>query len=199
MQSTIRTLFKKGYNKSQIARMLEIDRKTVRKVPNEIELNGYVDIQANKVLTATRIYKDLKWEFDYKASYDSVRRYLKNFRSAKSAYMVLSSLPGEEVQVNFGYIGTLKVCSTTKKAWIFVMSLSYSRYMYAEIVFNQSIKTFIDCHKNVFKYFTGIPQIVKIDNLKAAILEADFYKPTVQKHYAAFANWYGFMIEPCRV
>ncbi|URZ00530.1 hypothetical protein CLAUR_005180 [Clostridium felsineum] len=61
------------------------------------------------------------------------------------------------------------------------------------------LKTFIECHKNAFKYFMGVPQIVKIDNLKAAILEADFSEPTVQKHYAAFANWYGFMIEPCRI
>lgn len=94
--------------------MLEIDRKTVRKVLNGIDLKGYVEhkkrsssithykeyvyIQANKGLTAIRIYQDLKTEFDYKAIYDSVRRYLKNFRSAKSPYMFLSSLPGEDAQ-----------------------------------------------------------------------------------------------------
>ncbi|URZ00532.1 helix-turn-helix domain-containing protein [Clostridium felsineum] len=43
VQSTIRTLFEKGYNKSQIARMLEIDRKTVRKVLNETGLKGFVE------------------------------------------------------------------------------------------------------------------------------------------------------------
>ncbi|MCR3759967.1 hypothetical protein [Clostridium felsineum] len=47
---------------------------------------------------------NIKKEFDYEASYDSIRRYLKNFRSTKSAYMVLSSSPGEEAQVDFGYI-----------------------------------------------------------------------------------------------
>lgn len=30
MKTTIRTLYEKGYNKSQISRMLQIDRKTVR-------------------------------------------------------------------------------------------------------------------------------------------------------------------------
>ncbi len=30
MHTTIESLFKKGYNKSQISRILEIDRKTVR-------------------------------------------------------------------------------------------------------------------------------------------------------------------------
>ncbi len=32
MQTTIKTLFEKGYNKTRIAEMLGIDRKTVRKV-----------------------------------------------------------------------------------------------------------------------------------------------------------------------
>ena len=35
MKTTIRTLYKKGYNKTQIGRMLGIDRKTVRKVLKE--------------------------------------------------------------------------------------------------------------------------------------------------------------------
>ncbi len=32
IQTTVKTLFEKGYSKTQIARMLGIDRKTVRKV-----------------------------------------------------------------------------------------------------------------------------------------------------------------------
>ncbi len=45
----------------------------------------------------------------------------------------------------------------------------------------------------------GVPETVKIDNLKAAIVEADFYEPTVQRTYAAFAEHYGFLQNPCRV
>lgn len=215
MQTTIKTLFEKGYNKTQIGNLLNIDRKTVRKILNELELKGaverkekpsildpykeYVEIQANKDLSAIRVYQDLQSEFGFEGSYDVVRRYVNKIKTNPKAYMVLNSLPGEEAQVDFGYIGTLNVGSQRKKAWIFVMTLSYSRYMYSEIVFDQSVKTFIECHRNAFKYFGGAPSIVKIDNLKAGILEANFYEPTVQKHYAAFGNWYGFMIEPCRV
>ena len=71
--------------------------------------------------------------------------------------------------------------------------------MYVQIVLDQKVQTFINCHKNAFKYFNGVPEIVKIDNLKAAILEADFYEPTIQKDYAAFAAYYGFLAQPCRV
>ncbi len=114
--------------------------------------------------------------------------------------MVLTALPGEEAQVDFGYIGTLALQDVRrKKAWVFTMELSYSRHMYSQIVFNQRVQTFIDCHKRAFNYFGGVPENVKIDNLKAGILEADFYEPTVQRSYAAFAAHYGFHPEPCRI
>jgi hypothetical protein len=33
----------------------------------------------------------------------------------------------------------------------------------------------------------------------AAIIEADFYEPVMQKNYAALATHYGFYAQPCRV
>lgn len=216
MHTTIETLFKKGYNKTQIGKILGIDRKTVRNVLKQIDQNGYVvrkktgsiidpykeyiNIQVSKELTAKRIFQDLQREFEYEGSYDTVKRYVNKIKQEPSkAYMVINTLPGEEAQVDFGYIGTLNVNGKRKKAWVFVMVLSYSRYMYIQIVLDQCVKTFIECHKNAFKYFGGVSETVKIDNLKSAILEADFYEPTVQKNYAAFAAHYGFWAQPCRV
>lgn len=216
MQTTIKTLFKKGYNKTQIANILGIDRKTVRTILQKIEKYGeverkeyvsildphkeYINIQVSKELTAKRIFQDLRDEYKYTGSYDTVKRYVAGIKKKPSKpYMVLTTLPGEESQVDFGYIGTIKVNNRRRKAWVFVMSLSYSRYMYVQIVFDQSVKTFIQCHKQAFKYFGGVPETVKIDNLKAGVLENDFYEPVIQKNYAAFAAHYGFWAQPCRV
>lgn len=71
--------------------------------------------------------------------------------------------------------------------------------MYVKIVFEQTVKTFIKCHVDSFKYFGGVPETVKIDNLKAGIIEANFYEPVVQRTYAAFAAHYCFWVKPCRV
>ena len=57
----------------------------------------------------------------------------------------------------------------------------------------------IRCHINAFRYFGGVPHTVKIDNLKAAILEATFYEPVYQQVYKQFAEHYGCMLVPCRV
>ena len=215
MKTTIKTLFEKGYNKSQISRMLQIDRKTVRAKLKESDeelpqkktrptildpYKEYIQIEVNKDIQAKRIFEDLVRDYDYQGSYDTVKKYIHSIREKKSkVYMVLNTQPGEEAQVDFGYIGLLNINGKKKKAWIFVMTLSYSRYMYVQIVLDQKVQTFIHCHNNAFKYFTAVPEIVKIDNLKAAILEADFYEPTIQKDYAAFAAYYGFLAQPCRV
>jgi len=61
------------------------------------------------------------------------------------------------------------------------------------------VETFIRCHINAFNYFGGIPRYVKIDNLKSAILQANFYEPIYQELYKNFASHYGFHSLPCRV
>jgi transposase len=79
------------------------------------------------------------------------------------------------------------------------MRLSFSRLDYYEIVFDQKVDTFISCHINAFNYFQGVPAIVRIDNLKAAILEANSYQLVFQALYKQFSEYYHFQIIPCRV
>ena len=140
MKTTIRTLYKKGYNKTQIGRMLGIDRKTVRKVLKENEeyqdssnhppeqktgiwpsmLDDYrefIEIQLAKELSITRIHQDLQKEFGVECGYTTLRDYIAKIRKSQPhAYMVLHSLPGEEAQVDFGYIGTIKSKRCSQKS-----------------------------------------------------------------------------------
>ena len=216
MHTTIKTLYKRGSNKSEIARILGIDRKTVRNVLNKPEdepiekkphpsiydpYREYIEKKLSMGLTAKRIFQDIKTDFpEIEGKYSSLRDYVRKIRGIKQkAYMVLNCMPGEEPQVDFGYIGTLKINGKYKKAWVFIMVLGFSRYMFAQIVFEQSVKTFIQCHINALRYFSGVPQIVKIDNLKAGVIDTNFYEPVIQRAYAAFAAHYGFLPQPCRV
>ena len=64
--------------------------------------------------------------------------------------------------------------SRLRKTWIFNMRLSYSRLDYYEKVYDQRVETFINCHINSFEYYRGIPEIVKIDNLRQPYLRPIF-------------------------
>ena len=94
MCTTIKTLFEKGYNISQIARMLNIDRKTVRKKLNESNkplkektrvsildpYKEYIEIEAQKGIQAKRIFHDLIRDYGYSGSYDTVKKYIHDLR-----------------------------------------------------------------------------------------------------------------------
>jgi hypothetical protein len=79
------------------------------------------------------------------------------------------------------------------------MRLSYSRLDYYEKVYDQKVETFIAAHIHAFEFSGGVPEYVRIDNLKSAIVKASFYEPMYQQAYKDFAIYYGFSPLPCRI
>jgi transposase len=108
--------------------------------------------------------------------------------------------PGEEAQVDFGYLGVFDRGDGSKvKVWVFCMVLSHSRLGYFEAVTDQSVETFIRCHIRAFEAFCGAPKMVRLDNLKAGVTVPDFYEPIIQEQYASFLAHYSSAAVPCRV
>jgi hypothetical protein len=79
------------------------------------------------------------------------------------------------------------------------MVLAWSRHMYAEIVLDQKVETWLGCHRRAFEWFGGVPSRIRIDNLRTAITKACYYDPKVQRAYGDLAEGYGFKIAPCPV
>lgn len=116
------------------------------------------------------------------------------------SFVPMHSEAGEESQVDFGYLGRFTTTAGRKvKVWCFSIVLSHSRYSYHEVVLDQRVKTFIRCHRNAFEYFGGVPRRVKLDNLKAGVIEPNFYEPILQEQYSEFLAHYGCAGVPCRV
>lgn len=216
MYTTIETLWKQGHNKSFISKSTGHDWKTVNKViknleagkpiptkkPHPRKLDAYKEQIIELVsqgLSAVRIHEKLI-SIGAKVGYSTVKAEVKLLRYSHNIFVRIHTKPGEEAQVDFGYVGkTPDDNGKFRKTWVFNMRLSYSRVDYYEEVYDQKVETFINCHVNAFRAFGGVPEIVKIDNLKAAILEANFYEPIYQKLYQEFAVYYGFKSLPCRV
>lgn len=151
-------------------------------------------------MTVTQINRLLA-ERSIAVSETSLRRYLKKyFATTPVSTMHLTTEPGKEAQVDFGYVGKLYDTKTKKdrKAYVFVMSMSHSRHRYVEFVFKQDSKTWLQCHINAFNYFGGVPRAILLDNLKAGVLSANVYDPILNKAYTELSRHYDFIIDPCK-
>lgn len=217
MFTTIKTLWEKHKNKSVIAELTGHDWKTVSKVVRLIESGGkflekkphprildpykerIVEWLEKEGLNGLKTFERLRSE-GVKIGYTTVKTYLADIKKREDIFVRIQTLPGEEAQVDFGYAGlTIDNNGKKRKTWVFNMRLSYSRLDYYGKVYDQRVETFIQCHINAFAYFGGVPGTVRIDNLKAAILEANFYEPVYQRLYSSFADHYDFKIIPCRI
>ena len=216
MYTTIKTLSGRGQNISQIAKATGHDWKTVKEVIRKLKAGQEYPLQQirekkinkhkeqilewiEEGLSGLRIHEKILGMGE-QISYSSVKNYLVDLKGNQNIFMRLHSQPGEEAQVDFGYVGiTLDNLGKKRKTWVFNMKLSCSRYDFYEKVYDQKVETFIRCHINAFEYFGGIPEYVKIDNLKAAILEASFYEPIYQELYKQFSEHCGFKPLPCRI
>jgi transposase len=150
-------------------------------------------------LTAQRIFQDLKAEVAFAGSYESVKRYVAKLRQTDPwVVQRIEVQPGEEVQVDFGSGPTLKGADgKERRTWAFRLVLSYSRKGYCEAVLRQDTETFIRCLENAFRAFGGSSLTINLDNLKAAVLKADWADPELNPKLADFARHYGATILPC--
>lgn len=133
-------------------------------------------------------------------SESTVRRYIqKAFPVKVKAVMVRDTIPGEIMEVDFGYLGLTYDPKTQKrrKTYVFSGRLRHSRKAYRVCVFNQNQETFFECHVHAFEYFEGVPQKVVPDNLKAAVIKASYESPILNRVYQKLAEHYGFLISPC--
>jgi transposase len=152
-------------------------------------------------IQGTTIHAALIRNHGYTGSYSAVRRFLQAHAAAQPppSTMRLDFAPGEAAQVDFG-AGPIVAHPHTGEAlrsWIFVMTLCHSRHQYAEVVLDQTVATWLACHRRAFEWFGGVPQRIIIDNPKCAITRACHTDPTVQRAYAECAEGYGFKIDPC--
>ena len=151
-------------------------------------------------LTAQRIWQDLIDEYGFAAKYQSVRRYVAR-RQQKTPQLVrrMEVAAGEEGQVDFGTGAWITTADGKRRhSWVFRIVLSHSRKAYSEAVFHQNAEAFIGALENSFRYFGGTPKTLVIDNLKAAVKQADWYDPEIHPKLQSFVQHYGTVFLPTK-
>ena len=152
-------------------------------------------------VSGVAIHAALVREHGYRGSYSAVRRIVAAIGAARTpdATVPLVFTPGEAAQVDFGAGPFLldPAVGETRRTWCFVMTLAWSRHQYVEFVWDQSVATWLGCHRRAFEWFGAVPERLIIDNPKCAITRACVHDPLVQRAYAECAEGYGFRIDPC--
>jgi len=152
-------------------------------------------------LSAQRIYQDLVDGHGFGGSYPSVSRYVAQLKASEPERVWrIECAPGEELQVDFGLGAPLVGTGggKTRRTWLFRAVLSHSRKGYSEVVLCQDTETFLRVIENAVRYFGGVPRLLNFDNLKAAVIKADWYDPAMNPKLADFCRHYGMTPMPCR-
>ena len=108
--------------------------------------------------------------------------------------------PGEEAQVDFGFMGPWQDPITGKKHRVYAFSLvlSYSRHMFVRLVIHLNALAWQQCHIEALAFFGAVPRRIILDNLKDGVVKPDLYDPKLNRSYAELAAHYGFLVDPAR-
>jgi transposase len=82
---------------------------------------------------------------------------------------------------------------------LFVCSMGFSNYTYAEAFSSEQLPCWIAGHVNAFEHFGAAPHITVPDNPKAIVTKADRYEPDLNRTFEEMAEAYGCAIIPARV
>ena len=159
-----------------------------------------IQVKLQAGLTAQRIYQDLVREHGFVGKYHSVRRFVRRLgHNMPLPFRRMECAPGDEAQVDFGAgIPIRQLDGRKRRTHVFRIVLSHSRKGYSEAVYRQTTEEFLRCLENAFHHFGGVPKTLVLDNLKAGVVQPDWYDPELNPKLHSFAEHYGLAVLPTK-
>lgn len=190
LAANIRRLFHaERWHVGTIARQLGLHHSTVRRVLLEdgvpLESIGSRPSKADPylpfirqvlsqypTLRASRLYEMVR-ERGYDGRPDHFRAIVARHRPRPpaEAFLRLSTLPGEQAQVDWAHFGHIEIEGARRPLVAFVMVLSWSRVTIVRFGIDLRTGAFLTHHIEAFETLGGVPRVVLYDNLKSAVLQ----------------------------
>jgi transposase len=211
----IKMLHLQGHSICKIADLTGLSRNTIRRVLREkvprpfqtpergSKLDPFKDYIAARLLasglSAVRLFEEVKAQ-GYNGSVIILRRFIRTLKAdaqaKKKATVRFETPAGQQAQVDWAYCGQFKNQEGRMvKVYAFVMILGFSRMVYSCFTTSMDLATLINCHKQAFEFFGGLPKEVLYDNMKQVRLSLDKWNPL----FLDFANHYGFLPRTHRI
>lgn len=123
-------------------------------------------------LTAARLYEMAK-QRGFCGGPSQFRQRISQLRPRKQpeAYLRLKTLPGEQIQCDWGHFGHLQIGKAKRPLMAFVMVLSWSRQIFLRFYLNAQMESFLHGHVAAFEAWNGVSKVILYDNLRSAVLE----------------------------
>ena len=207
-----------GWQIGEIARHLQLHHSTVKRVLEQLPSDQRAPEKKRKklidpfmpwLLDAVQKYPTLSarrlWEMARERGYpgrsDHFREIVATLRPPRrfKAYLRLTTLPGEQAQVDWGHFGTITVGNAQRKLSGFVMVLSYSRRPFVYFFYDQKLPSFLQGHAAGFEAFGGVPRVILYDNLKAVVTQRIGDAIRFQPELLEFSNYYKYEPRPVGV
>ena len=213
----IQSRWKLKESKKSIARALQLDIKTVRKILRQKQPESYSrEKQESLILKphkgyilkrlaavgycAQAIYEELR-VMGYRGSYDVVKRFVSPLRQEAEieATVRFETPPGRQGQADWGQCWTI-IGGRRVKVHLFVLTLGYSRRMYAVATSDEKMPAFLRSHEEAFEFLGGVAHEIVYDNLKSVVLGRDFEGSRFEWNpvFWDFSRYYGFRPAPHR-
>jgi len=130
------------------------------------------------------------------------KTYYREYVVRNKATMHINRKPGELMEVDWAGQTAFIVDADTGEAldaYLFVATLPYSGYAYAEAFMNREQEAWITAHVNAFSYFGGVARILVPDNLKTGVTKHTKTELVLNRTYQELAEHYGTAVMPARV
>lgn len=88
----------------------------------------------------------------------------------REAFLRRRVFAGEEAQVDWASFGHVPIGSARRALSAFVLTLTYSRWIFLRFFLDQSLENFLRGHVEAFEDLHGVPRYCLYDNLRSAVL-----------------------------
>lgn len=120
-------------------------------------------------------------------------------RPAGLTVPVTDGKPGEELQVDFGYLGMISDEDRQRRLHALVFTAALSRYCFVYLTFAQTTVAVIAGCEAAWTFFGGMFKVLVPDNLKPVVDKADRLEPRWNREWLEYAQARGLVVDPARV
>lgn len=203
---------------SEIARRMDLDRKTVRRSLRQTIWQPYHRAAATETLLTTHadfvrdrapqvnysariLYQELRASRRYTGSYETVKRAVAPLREvqlqADRALLRFETPPGQQSQIDWGQ-ALVSFRASPAVVHVFVLTLGFSRRGFYYACADERLAQFLEAHERAFEHFGGHTREHLYDRPRTVCYADETGRRLWNPTFKAFADYWGFEPRVCR-